>query len=92
MKDGKLDEMERKPLVQRLLEYRLPTGELMPEKDVVSEHEGHLCVVPFSADIAARANDDPTRQHRRSRHHIHLALLYPLGTQPPSGYREKVAC
>ncbi|KZV62245.1 cytochrome P450 [Peniophora sp. CONT] len=42
MKDGKLDEMERKPLIQRLLEYRLPSGELMPEKDVVSEHEGHF--------------------------------------------------
>lgn len=49
MKDGKLDEMERKPLVHRLLEYRLPSGELMAEKDVVSEHVGHLCVTSLAA-------------------------------------------
>ncbi|KZV73892.1 cytochrome P450 [Peniophora sp. CONT] len=42
MKGGKLDEVEKKPLVQRLLEYQLPSGELLPEKDVVSEHMGHF--------------------------------------------------
>ena len=45
MSDGKLDDVEKKPLVQRLLEYRLPSGELLPEKDVISEHMGHLCVL-----------------------------------------------
>ena len=45
MSDGKLNDVEKKPLIQRLLEYRLPSGELLPEKDVISEHMGHLCVL-----------------------------------------------
>ncbi|KZV73896.1 cytochrome P450 [Peniophora sp. CONT] len=42
MKDEMLDEVEKKPMVQRLLEFRLPSGELLPEKDAISEHIGHF--------------------------------------------------
>ncbi|KAI0317394.1 cytochrome P450 [Amylostereum chailletii] len=42
MKDGKLQEVEKRPLVYRLMEYRLPSGELMEDKDIVSEHMGHF--------------------------------------------------
>lgn len=44
MNDGKLDEVEKKPMIQRLLEHRLPDGALLTERDVVAEHMGHLCV------------------------------------------------
>ncbi|KAI0036319.1 cytochrome P450 [Vararia minispora EC-137] len=42
MQDGKLQEVEKVPLVQRLLEYRLPSGEPMEEKNIIAEHLGHF--------------------------------------------------
>ncbi|KAI0036316.1 cytochrome P450 [Vararia minispora EC-137] len=42
MQDGKLQEVEKMPLVQRLLEYRLPSGEPLAEKHIIAEHIGHF--------------------------------------------------
>ncbi|TFY65879.1 hypothetical protein EVG20_g5213 [Dentipellis fragilis] len=43
MRDGKMDEHEKVPLLQRLLRYRVgPSDELMSDQDIISEQMGHL--------------------------------------------------
>ncbi|VDB87917.1 unnamed protein product [Peniophora sp. CBMAI 1063] len=42
MKKGELDEAEKKPFVQRLLDYRLPSGDHLTKESIVAEHTGHF--------------------------------------------------
>ena len=42
---GKLDELDKVPLLQRLIQYRYPTsGESMPDRDIISEAMGQMYV------------------------------------------------
>ena len=45
MNAGKLDESEKVPLLQRLLQYRYaPSNVMMPDHDIISEAMGHMFV------------------------------------------------
>ena len=58
MNAGKVGESEKAPMLQRLLQYRYsPSNELMPERDIISECMGHLCVFLPSR---ARPSDPPS--------------------------------
>ena len=54
---GKLDELDKVPLLQRLIQYRYPTsGELMPDRDIISEAMGHM-YVPIFSSLVSHADD-----------------------------------
>jgi hypothetical protein len=42
MNAGKIGESEKIPMLQRLIQYRYSSNELMPDHDIISECMGHL--------------------------------------------------
>jgi len=46
-REGKLDNLEKVPLLHRLLHYRYPNEELMPDRDIISEAIGQLYAYLF---------------------------------------------
>lgn len=82
MNAGKVGESEKAPMLQRLLQYRYsPTNELMPERDIISECMGHLCVRVLlpSMPCASNSLSPLLLQDRRFRYHFHLVVVLLLG-------------
>ncbi|KAJ3570031.1 hypothetical protein NP233_g4668 [Leucocoprinus birnbaumii] len=52
MNAGKIGESEKIPMLQRLLQYRYSSNELMPDHDIISECMGHLIAGSDTSSIS----------------------------------------
>ncbi|KXN88975.1 hypothetical protein AN958_06437 [Leucoagaricus sp. SymC.cos] len=52
MNNGKIGESEKIPMLQRLLQYRYSSNELMPDHDIISECMGHLIAGSDTSSIS----------------------------------------